>query len=289
MTESTVPVLEGRRRLLHLGSARSGLAAWAAGAVIALAVLMALLAPLVSPHDPNSSDLLDSYAGSSSAHLLGADALGRDILSRLVWGARTALLGPLFVIVIATALGVLLAIVAAWRRGWVDTVINALFNVMFSFPAVLLAILCATVFGAGLETSIVAISVAYLPYFGRIVRSEAMRQRSLPYVSALEIQGISSLRICLRHLLPNLAPMILAQMTASFGYAMVDLAALSYLGLGAQPPDADWGQMVGTGQSGILSGHPAESVYAGVLILIVVVAFTTLGDRMVSRAGDVRL
>ncbi|KAA0084557.1 ABC transporter permease [Mycolicibacterium sp. P9-64] len=288
MTTTTEPTLAVRRRLLHIRMPRSGLVGWVAATVIVLATLVAIFAPLIAPQDPNSSALLDSYADPSADHLLGADALGRDILSRLIWGARPALLGPLCVIVSATVVGVVFAIVAAWKGGWVNTAINAVFNVLFSFPAVLLAILAATVLGAGLLTSVAAISFAYIPYFGRIIRSEGLRQRSLPYVSALEIQGVSSWRICVGHLLPNLAPLILAQMTASFGYAMVDLAALSYLGLGAQPPAADWGQMVGTGQAGIVNGHPAESLYAGALILIVVIAFTTLGDQMVSRTGDVR-
>lgn len=280
--------LEGRRRWLHLPAGRSDAVTVVTGGLIVVAVIVAVCAPLIAPQDPDASELLDSYAGASGEHLLGGDSLGRDILSRLIWGARPALIGPLVVILIATVVGVVFAVVAAWRGGWVDTVIGAIFNVMFSFPAVLLAILAATLFGAGLKTAVIAISIAYVPYFGRIIRSEGIRQRSLPYVSALEIQGVSSLRICARHLLPNLAPLILAQMTASFGYAMVDLAALSYLGLGAQPPSADWGQMVGTGQAGILSGHPAEALYAGLLILLVVVAFTTLGDRMVARAGEVR-
>lgn len=288
MTDVANPELLGRRALLHLRLPRAGWVASGALAVIALASLVAVFAPLVSPHNPDSSDLLNSYAPPSAQHLLGADSLGRDLLSRLIWGARPALLGPLLVVLIATVAGVVLAVAAAWFRGWVDAAVNVLFNITFSFPAVLLAILVSTVFGAKLVTSVAAISVAYVPYFGRVIRGEGIRQRSLPYVSALEIQGVSTWQIWVRHSLPNLWPLILAQMTASFGYAMVDLAALSYLGLGAQPPNADWGQMVGTGQAGILDGHPAESLYSGLLILIVVIAFTTLGDRMVAGAGEVR-
>jgi peptide/nickel transport system permease protein len=280
--------LQGRRRLLHFPFANSDVVTWICAGIIVVAAVIAILAPVIAPEDPNSSDLGSAYADPSTSHLLGTDALGRDLLSRLIWGARPALLGPLFVIAIAMVVGLVLAISAAWAGGWVDSVIDAVFNLLFSFPAVLLAILTAAVFGGGLFTSVAAISVAYIPYFGRIIRAEAIRQRALPYVSALEIQGIKSWWINAGHLVPNLTPLIVAQMTASFGYAMVDLAALSYLGLGAQPPGPDWGQMVGTGQAGILDGHPAESLYAGILILIVVIAFTTLGDRLVARADEVR-
>lgn len=280
--------LSKRRALLHVPHVQYDSAGIAAAAVIAMAVAMAVFAPLLSPAPPNSLDVLHGYELPSREHLLGTDSLGRDLLSRLIWGSRSALAGPFLVIVIATVVGVTLAIVAAWSGGRVDAVIGACFNVLFSFPAVLLAILATAFFGAGLTTAVLAISVAYVPYFGRIVRSEALRQRSLPYVAALEVQGVPSWRVCWRHLLPNLRTLILAQMTASFGYAMMDLAALSFLGLGAQPPAADWGQMVSNGQAGILAQRPAESLYAGAMIFLVVIAFTTLGDRIAASADRVR-
>ena len=285
MTEITLPK---RRSFLHLAVLRHRGFATVSLTIIAVAAAVALLAPIISPDSPNKLDVLNAYQLPSSSHVLGTDSLGRDLLSRLIWGSRSALVGPFFVIVVATVTGVALAIVAAWRGGWIDTVVSAFFNILFSFPAVLLAILAAAVLGAGLTTSVVAIAVAYVPYFGRIVRSEAIRQRSLPYVAALEIQGVSSWRACLRHLLPNFSTLILAQMTASFGYAMIDLASLSFLGLGVQPPTADWGQMVASGQAGILSQRPAESMYAGACIVLIVIAFTTLGDRLVARVDEVR-
>ena len=285
MTEITLPK---RRSFLHLAVLRHRGFATVSLTIIAVAAAVALLAPIISPDSPNKLDVLNAYQLPSSSHVLGTDSLGRDLLSRLIWGSRSALVGPFFVIVVATVTGVALAIVAAWRGGWIDTVVSAFFNILFSFPAVLLAILAAAVLGAGLTTSVVAIAVAYVPYFGRIVRSEAIRQRSLPYVAALEIQGVSSWRACLRHLLPNLSTLILAQMTASFGYAMIDLASLSFLGLGVQPPTADWGQMVASGQAGILAQRPAESMYAGACIVLIVIAFTTLGDRLVARVDEVR-
>jgi peptide/nickel transport system permease protein len=126
----------------------------------------------------------------------------------------------------------------------------------------------------------VALGLAHLPYIARVTRAAALRERELPYVDALRVHGFSGFQICWRHLLPNLAPLIIAQATVSFGYVMVDLAAISFLGLGVQPPSADWGVMVASGEPAILAGHPQQSLYAGILIVITVCAFTILGERL---------
>jgi peptide/nickel transport system permease protein len=237
-------------------------------AVIVIIALVALLAPWIAPQSPNTVNLIDPYAPPSAAHLLGTDATGRDLLSRLIWGSRTAMLGPLVVVGTATVVGTLLALMGAWYRGAIDAVI----------------ILATATIGFGLTAAVVALSVAYVPYIARVVRSEALRQRGLPYVDAGLAQGYSGWRMALRHMLPNLLPLIIGQVTVSFGYAMVDLSAVSYLGLGVQPPTADWGAMVSDGQSSILAGHPQESLYAGICIVVAVVSFTLLGDYITARA-----
>lgn len=265
---------------LRSAAARIGWAGVAAAVALGLLAVLALVAPLVAPHDPNQVSLMDAYAGPSADHWLGTDASGRDIASRLIVGTRPALAGPLLVVGFATIVGTLLAVVAAWRGGAVDAVLVRILDVIFAFPAILLAILGAAVFGGGLMVAVVALGVAYIPYVARIVRSEAVRQRHLPYIVACEAQGQSSWRICLRHLVPNLLPLIIAQMTVSFGYAMIDLSAISFLGFGVQPPTADWGQMVANGQPGILRGYPMESLAASALIVIAVLAFTVLGQRL---------
>jgi peptide/nickel transport system permease protein len=136
---------------------------------------------------------------------------------------------------------------------------------------------------------VIALSIAYLPYIARLVRGEAMRQRNMPYIQALEVQGASGWSICVRHLLPNVRSLIIAQVTLTFGSAMVDIAALSFLGLGVRPPRADWGQMVASGQSGILRGSPQESIYSGALIVLTVIAFTVLGDHLAAhQEGEAR-
>ncbi|HEU0195493.1 MAG TPA: ABC transporter permease [Gaiellales bacterium] len=252
-----------------------------ASAVIILALsLMAIFAPLIAPHDPNSIDLLHPFAPPSAQHLLGTDDTGRDLLSRLIWGSRTSLVGPLVVVILEVVLGVPLALLAAWRGGWVDGVVSRILDVLFAFPGILLAILVIALFGAGLKSAVVALAIAHMPYLARVTRGAAIRERRLGYVQALEVQGFSAFRISARHLTPNLIPLIVAQATVSFGYVMIDLAGLSFLGLGVQPPTADWGVMVSAGEQNILAGHPAESLYAGALIVITVCAFTLLGERL---------
>ncbi|MDW5593400.1 ABC transporter permease [Conexibacter stalactiti] len=249
-------------------------------AIVAALVVVALAGPWLAPQDPDSVDLLAALQPPSSAHLLGTDGSGRDILSRLLTGARSSLLAPLVVTVVATLLGSVLAIVGAWRGGWVDGVVARLLDVLFSFPGLLLAILAAAVFGTGLTAPVIALCISYVPYVARIVRSAAVRERALPYVSALELQGLAGFAICARHLVPNVATTIGAQAAITFGYAMVDLAAINFLGLGLESTSSDWGVMVAAGQSSILRGRPEEALFAGVAIVIAVVTVNLLAQRL---------
>jgi peptide/nickel transport system permease protein len=242
--------------------------------------LVALFAPLLAPDNPNTVDILARYQGPSAQHLLGTDSLGRDLLSRLIYGSRLSLLGPFLIIVIATVSGTFLAIVSAWVGGLFDNVVSRILDILFAFPGLILAMLAVALFGAGLIAPVIALSLAYLPYIARVLRSGAIRERTLPYIDACYAEGLPTRTIAARHLLPNIMPLVLVQATLSFGYALVDLAAISYLGLGVQPPSAEWGLMVANGQSSILSGHPQESIYAGLMIVLTVVAFNLLGDRL---------
>lgn len=265
---------------------RVGTLGLVAAGIIVLLTVVAVLAPVLAPHDPTAIDLSQAFAGPSGEHPLGVDGSGRDLLSRLIWGGRTALLGPMVIVLAATVVGAALAIVAAWFGGAVDSVLSRIMDIVFAFPAVLLALVVAAMFGAGMTAAVIALTIAYVPYVARITRSEALRQRRLPYIQAGELHGLSGLAMARRHLLPNVMPLIVAQMTVSFGYAMVDLAALSYLGVGVQPPTADWGAMVAGGQQGLLQGEPAESLYAGGLIVLVVVCAMLLGDRVGAREPE---
>ncbi|MEU6844661.1 ABC transporter permease [Streptomyces sp. NPDC046716] len=269
----------GRLRTLARGQAVQ----LAAGTVVALVVVAAACAPLLAPYDPNAVDPLAVSQGSTGTHWFGTDDTGRDILSRLLYGARPSLLAPALITVAAGLVGTALAVAAAWLGGWWDRLISGLLDVIFGFPGLVLAVVGAAVFGAGLDIAVVTLSLAYLPYVARVVRSTAMRERSLPYISALEMLGMSGPRICLRHLVPNLLPLVLVQATTAFGYTMLDVAAFSFIGLGTQPPTAEWGLMVAGGAPGILAGRPEQSLYAGLVIVVFVVACNVLGSGLSRR------
>ena len=266
----------------------TGPAGIASAAVIAAATFAAAFGPLLAPYDPDLPNLSLAWAGPVGGHLLGYDFEGRDVLSRLLAGAQSSMLGPLAVVTLSVTAGTLLAVTAAWRRGVSNTVISSGLNILFAFPGILLAVLAAAVFGAGLPAAAIALSLAYLPYVTRVLRGAALRERNQPYVAALEVQGASATAICLRHVVPNIAPLIVAQATILFGYAMVDLAAVSFLGLGVQPPTANWGVMISENQDGLLLGHPLPAVAAGLCIVAVVIAVNVLGERLFEQARAAR-
>lgn len=279
----SLTVLGPRRPILFRRLAGVSPVVVVAAIVLILVVLGAILAPLIAPYDPDGVDLLNSYAGSSPAHWLGTDASGRDILSRLLYGARVSLAGPALVIVLSMSIGVGLAIAAAWFGGLVDSVISRVVEVLFAFPGLILAVVAVAILGAGFWAPVVALSIAFVPMVTRVLRSVALRERNLPYIAALQIQGVSTPRIALRHLLPNLMPMIIVQAGIGFAYAMLDLAAISYLGLGLQPPTSDWGVMVAEGQPSIIEGFPQQSLYASMAVLLTVVSLNLVVGWIAER------
>ncbi|MCM0673310.1 ABC transporter permease [Micromonospora phytophila] len=282
---SATPGLIRRR----VGRLRTGaLGGWlniVALAVLTVFVLAAVFADVVSPVGPNDVSLSDTLAPISGEHLLGADQSGRDTLSRLIYGARGSLLGPLAVVAGSTLLGTAFGVWAAWRGGVVDWLISRSTEVVFAFPGLLLAILAVAMIGPGLTAPVVAMVIAYTPYIARLSRSAALQEAAKPYIAAYRVQGFSSLTIVARHLVPNIVPLLLAQSTLNFGYALLDLAALSYLGFGVQPPTPDWGTMIRENQQAVLEGVWQPSLVPGVCIVLVVVAFTTLGEAIADRVA----
>ncbi|MFK0211538.1 MULTISPECIES: ABC transporter permease [unclassified Streptomyces] len=251
--------------------------------VLALLVLVAVLAPVLAPYDPEALDLSASLVGTTGDHPLGTDQSGRDVLSRLLHGARTGLLGPLLVVAVSTLLGTVLGVLAAWRGGWVDTVLSRSMDMVFAIPGLLLAILLVSVVGSGLTAPVIAMSVAYTPYVGRLVRSIARQEKARPYIEAYRVQGWSGWTVCVRHLLPNIAPTVFAQSAMNFGYALMDLAALSFLGFGVQPPAADWGAMINEGQAAVLQGAMLPALAPSACIVLAVVAFGIVGEGLADR------
>jgi peptide/nickel transport system permease protein len=238
---------------------------WAlVGALLAALAVAAVLAPLIAPYDPAQTDILNAGVAPSAAHLLGTDELGRDVFSRLLYGARLSLLGPALVIVLATIGGIALGMAGAWVGGWFDTALTRVLDFVFAFPGLLLAVLA---------------SVSYAPFLARIVRTLVTRERRLPYVESLRTLGFGGWAICVRHLVPAVWPVVRAQAAVAYGSALVDLSAISYLGLGVRPPSAEWGLMVAQGQPALLNGAPWEALFAGLVIVLVVVGVNTLGER----------
>ena len=264
------------------------MAAVVAGVVIVVLVVVAIFAPLIAPDDPNAIDLANALQPPSSDHLLGTDSSGRDILSRLIVGTRTSLLGPLLVVLISTAAGVALGMLAGYRGGLVDGTLSRAWDIMFAFPPLLLAIVIVAAFGPGFWTTTLAIAIIYIPLLGRVVRGLVLVEREKAYVDACKVQGYSGMRVSFRHVLPNVAPAIAAQATLNFGYALLDLAGLAFLGLGVQPPTADWGQMLTTGRDSLPQHAYGEVISASIAIAVTVVCFNLVGDAISRRAGRSR-
>ena len=253
--------------------------------VLAVVTLSAIFAPWIAPYDPDAVDFTAFYAPPSAAHWLGTDSLGRDTLSRIIWCGRTALICPLAVVVFSTVLGILLGLLAGWRGGWIDAVLGRVFDVLFAFPSLLIAIMAVALFGKGLVAPVIAMSIAYAPFVARLTRSLVAAERSRPYVAAYRVQGFGGAWIALRRVLPNVTPIIGAQSTLNFGYVLAELAGLSFLGLGVQPPTADWGGMINEAQSGIASGQFLPAIAPAVIVVIVVVAVNIIGEELSDRIG----
>jgi ABC-type dipeptide/oligopeptide/nickel transport system permease subunit len=255
----------------------------AAMCILALTTLVAILAPLLAPHDPNAIDLTDTVAGTSGAHWLGTDQLGRDTLSRLMFGARSSLLGPLLVVVTSTLVAVPVSLVAGYRRGILDAVTSRVWDALFGFPTLLLAIAVIAAFGPGFATATGAVSLIYIPLLARVVRGSVLLEREKPYIEACRAQRYGQARIVFGHLLPNIAVIVGAQSALNFGYALLDLTALTFLGFGVRPPTADWGQMLTDGRSAIIQHAYLEVVVASIAITIVVLSFNVVGYALAER------
>ncbi|PRB41421.1 ABC transporter permease [Arthrobacter sp. MYb23] len=259
--------------------------AWGALAVAAVVVFLSLFAPVLAPYDPDYVDLNNVLAGPGAQHLLGTDALGRDLLSRLMHGGRTSLLGPTIVVIGSTVLGLLLGLVAGWSEGWLGKVLGRLFDLLFAFPALLMAMLAIALFGKGLFAPILAMTIAYVPYVARLAQSLVVAERSRPYVQAYRVLGFRTPWVVLGRVLPNLIPTVGAQSTLNFGYVLADLAALSFIGLGVQPPTSDWGAMIEESRGALLGGYILPAFWPALVVVLVVVAVNVIGEELSDRIG----
>jgi len=250
------------------------------GAAVALGfALAALLAPWVAPYDPEAIALGANLQGPSRVHLFGTDSLGRDVLSRTIWGARISLTIGFVSVGLAMAGGVPLGALAAWRGGWPDRLVMRAVDVLLSFPTILLAIVVITIFGPGLGNAMLAIGVAQVPLYARLTRAAVLRVKAQPFVEAARAGGAGEWRLLLRHALPNCLPPLLVQSTLMFATAILSAAYLGFLGLGAQPPTPEWGTMLAKARD-FLRTAPHVSIFPGLTIMLTVLGLNLLGDGL---------
>lgn len=250
--------------------------------VVALAIIVVVfglivIGPSATPYDPDSQDLTLGLTGPSSSHLLGTDELGRDVFSRTMVGARTAVLGPLVIAFGAMVIGSVLGLVAGYYRGASDAAIMRWADVMFALPAMLAAIVIVGAVGGGYAVAVALLIVLSSPYDARIIRAATLQQRSLPYVEAARTLGYSDLRIMALHIWPVILPTIIANTFLTFGFAIVGIASLSFLGLGVGPGVADWGRMVSDAR-GLIFDNPAAALAPAAMIVMIAVSVNLIGD-----------
>lgn len=256
--------------------------------VITAVVVMAVFGSFIEPHDPNAQDLAAAMAKPSGQHWLGTDAFGRDVLSRLIAGSRTALIGPLVIAIGSMLAGNVLGVLAGFRGGWIDAVIMRCADLMWAIPALLVLIVVAGAVGGGYWLAVGLLLVLTIPLDTRVVRGATLEQTPRPYVEAARTLGVSDWRIMLLHIWPNVSPIAVANAFLVFAGSLVGLAGLSYLGLGASVGTPDWGLMLAQGQD-LLFVNPVAELSSGVMIVITATSMNLIGDwlyqRLVSRGA----
>ncbi len=254
-------------------------AAMVALAVVLGFILVALAAPHLAPFDPTAIDFRAVRKPPSAVHRLGTDEVGRDVLSRLLWGARASLLAGVIPVTIAVAFSVPLGLLSGYLGGWLDGLIMRINDAMLSIPFLIVAIALAAFLGPGLGNAMIAIGIAALPTFVRLVRGTVLTIKTEEYVEAAQALGCSRRRVALRHILPNTLPPLFIQVSLTVAAAIIAEASLSFLGLGQQPPAPSWGSMLNAAQR-YLSQAPWMALYPGLMIFGIVMALNVLGDGL---------
>lgn len=240
-------------------------------------LLMILVGLFYTPYDPNAMDASAKFAGISLQHLMGCDNFGRDIFSRILEGSRTTFLVAAGTVLIGVFFGILIGAVTGYFGGVVDEVLMRINDAIFAFPSILLALLFISLFGSGKYRVILALGIAFIPSFARIVRSEFLRNRNMDYVKSARLMGASHLRIMFIHILPNTLPVLLSAMMIGFNNAVLAEAGMSFLGIGVQPPDASLGRMLSEAQTYLLSA-PGYALFPGLTIILMVLGLSLLSD-----------
>ena len=281
-TRTRATSFAGARRPRERGPLRRFLRNRAAGvgvAIVLLMVLAAVAAPVLAPYDPLRQNLMASLQGPSRAHPFGTDNLGRDVLSRVMYGGRITIPIAFFGVLIALVVGVPLGLLAGYYARLIDTVIMRLTDILLAFPSMLLAIAITSALGIALSTVSIAIAVFSTPVYVRLVRAEVLRLRDREFVTAARCSGASDRAILFKHILPNGLSPIIIQSTLNAALAVLTVSALSFIGLGAQPPTPEWGVMLADGR-GFMQVAPNVTAFPGLAIFLVVLGFNLLGDGL---------
>lgn len=279
MSASPVPETTPAVRPEVGGRVRWGLTFWIALGVLVTIVVIAITADWITPYDPYAQDLVASSQGPSSAHWLGTDQLGRDILSRLMVGSRTGIIGPAIVAICATIIGTLLGLWSGSSGGLTDTVTMRSIDFVYAIPPLLVAIVLVGMLGGGYWLAVAVLIVLSAPADVRIVRAAVMAQRELPYIAAARTLGLSNTRIAFRHILPNVAPTLAANALLQFVVALIALSGLAFLGIGVSAGTPDWGLMIAENRS-ILDLNPWAVIAPALCITALAVSVAVLGDRI---------
>jgi peptide/nickel transport system permease protein len=253
--------------------------------VMCVVVLCAAVGASIAPYDPNAQDLGVGLSGSSASHLLGTDDLGRDILSRIIEGARTALVGPILVAVGAMLIGSALGLTAGYRGGIVDFLIMRWVDLMFSLPGLLVVVVVAGILGGGYLLAVATLVVLFSPVDTRVVRGVTLEQRNLGYVEAARTLGVPARTIMVRHIWLNASPVVAANTFLTFAFAIVTLSALSFLGIGVDPGTPDWGRMLSENRV-LLHGNPLAAVAPGLMIILTAASMNVIGDWTYDRLAE---
>ena len=263
----------GWQRLLANKAAFAGLI------VLLILVFLAVFGPYLSPYDPMAQSLTNRLLPPSSTHLLGSDDLGRDILTRVLYGARITLMMALLVAVIAGPIGLIVGASAGYLGGWIDIVAMRVVDIFLSFPSLILALAFVAALGPGIENAVIAISLSAWPPIARLARAEALTVRKSDYIAAARIQGASAGRLILRHVMPVCLPSVVIRITLNMAGIILTAAGLGFLGLGAQPPSPEWGAMLASGRQFMLTSWWLAAA-PGAAIMLVSLAFNLLGDGL---------
>jgi len=247
--------------------------------VILLFIFVAIFAPLIAPYDPNEPDLYNTLQNPTSAHWLGTDSLGRDTLSRIIFGSRTSLEIGLIVVFFACVIGITLGTIAGFYGGWIYVIIMRFVDALMSFPMILLALVIAALLGGGMKNVIISLSIALMPGYARLMCGQVLSVKENDYILAARGMGASNLRMMLRHVVPNCVSPIIVQITMMLGATILAEAGLSFLSIGIMPPTAAWGSMVSEARD-YLSTLPILSFAPGLALMLVVFAFNMVGDGL---------